>query len=112
MSTVAVAGASGLIGSAIARALETSGRRVVRIGRGPACDILLDLANPASLAGDALAGCEALVHAAGVTDEDFARPDVAQAKADAGARALFDGAARAGVRRFAYVSSAHVYGPL
>jgi UDP-glucose 4-epimerase len=112
MTTVAIAGATGLIGHAVARALEATGRRVLRIGRGAGCDVAFDLSMPGELDAAALGGCEALVHAAGVTDEDFARPEVAQAKAGPGARALFRAAERAGVPRIAYISSAHVYGPL
>lgn len=109
---VALAGASGLIGHAVARALEANGANIVRVGRDASCEVALDLAAPRELAPRALAGCEALVHAAGVTDEDFRDPATAEAKAEAGARALFEGAMRDGVRRLAYVSSAHVYGPL
>jgi UDP-glucose 4-epimerase len=109
---VAVAGASGLIGHAIAQAMVASGRRVLRIGRDPGCDVRLDLARPKALPRDALAGCDVLVHAAGVTDEDFADPASAQSKATDGASALFQAASAAGVKRWTYVSSAHVYGPL
>ena len=112
MKRVALAGASGLVGHAVARAFEARGARIVRVGRASACDVRLDLAQPAALPGDALAGCDLLVHAAGVTDEDFADPRAAQAKAEGGARALFAAAAAAGVPRWVYVSSAHVYGPL
>lgn len=109
---MAVAGASGLIGHAVARALEASGRRVVRIGRGAGCDVAFDLARPAGIARAALAGCQALVHVAGVTDEDCVDPALVEVKSGAGARSLFEGALAAGVKRLAYVSSAHVYGPL
>ncbi|HEX6634530.1 MAG TPA: NAD(P)-dependent oxidoreductase [Usitatibacter sp.] len=111
-ATVAVAGATGVIGHAIAHRLAAGGHRVRTVGRGEGADVRFDLARDAALDPAALAGCDALVHAAGVTDEDFAQPALAWAKAERGAAALVDAARRAGVRRFAYVSSAHVYGPL
>lgn len=109
---VAIAGASGLIGQAIASRLEGAGRRILRIGRAAGADVVVDLARPGAAPPDALRGCDALVHAAGVTDEDFADAPRAWAKAREGAAALLAMARAAGVRRIAYVSTAHVYGPL
>lgn len=109
---IAITGTTGLIGHAIAERLRTQGHRIVAIGRDPRAQVRFDLADPAPLHADALAGCEALVHAAGVTDEDFANAPRARVKAGRGAATLLDAARSAGVRRFAYVSSAHVYGPL
>jgi UDP-glucose 4-epimerase len=109
---VAVAGASGLIGSRIAAALVAAGHAVLRVGRGEDCDLRFDLADDGSLPEGALGGCDALVHAAGVTDEDFAQPAAALAKALLGACKLADAARAAGTGRVVYVSSAHVYGPL
>ncbi len=108
---VAIAGSTGLIGSAIARTLASSGHEVVRVGRAGS-EVALDLARPARLAPGALARCDALVHAAGVTDEDMADRERAFAKAGQGAQALLDAARESGVPRLLYVSSAHVYGPL
>jgi UDP-glucose 4-epimerase len=109
---VAIAGSSGLIGSAVAAALTAHGEELVRIGRAPGSDVVLDLARPSRLAAGALASCEALVHAAGVTDEDLADRTRAFTKAEQGAQALLDAAREGGVQRLVYVSSAHVYGPL
>ncbi len=109
---IAVAGATGLVGAAAARALEAAGHSILRIGRGPGNDLRIDLARPSPWPAEALAGCCAFVHAAGVTDEDFADRALAYAKALEGARALIAAAASAGIGAFAYVSSAHVYGPL
>ena len=109
---IALAGATGLIGRAIAEKLRAGGHEVVRIGRGADADVRADLATSAGLAPDALAGCEALVHAAGVTDEDFAERDAAFSKAIRGTSALLAAARAANVRRLVYFSSAHVYGPL
>ena len=110
--TVAVAGATGLIGHAVAEKLRSAGHRVVRIGRDAGADVRADLACAAAIDPAALAGCEALVHAAGVTDEDFADREAAQAKATGGTTALLEAARAAGIRRLVYFSSAHVYGPL
>lgn len=110
--TVAVAGATGLIGSAVARKLAASGHRIVRIGRDARADVPTDLARAGGVAMDALKGCDALVHAAGVTDEDFTDRDAAFTKAVRGTAELLAAARAAGVRRLVYFSSAHVYGPL
>jgi UDP-glucose 4-epimerase len=109
---VAIAGASGLIGHAIASRLESDGRRVLRIGRSADADVVTDLARAGASPPAALPACEALVHAAGVTDEDFADPPRAWAKAREGAATLLAMARACGVRRIAYISTAHVYGPL
>ena len=108
---VAIVGTTGLIGHGIAAALARDGHRVVAVGRGEAADVRFDLAAPQAASLQGLAGCDALVHAAGVTDEDLADPARAQVKTE-GARVLAAAARAAGVRRLAYISSAHVYGPL
>lgn len=109
---VAITGSTGLIGAAVAARLIERGHELVRIGRGATCDVRIDLATGEKLPDGALDGCGALVHAAGVTDEDFADPARAAVKAEAGARSLLDAARQSGVERWAYFSSAHVYGPL
>jgi UDP-glucose 4-epimerase len=105
-------GAGGLIGHALAQALIADGHRIVRIGRQASDDVAFDLADGSALSPGALAGSEALIHAAGVTDEDFSDRDRAFRKANHGAAALLKGAELAGIKRLIYVSSAHVYGPL
>jgi UDP-glucose 4-epimerase len=106
-----VVGASGLIGSAVARRLRQDGT-VASLGRHAACALRADLSAPASLSGLDLSMYDAIVHCAGVVDEDFATPEKAFLQATVGAAALVASAANAGVRRFAYISSAHVYGPM
>lgn len=108
----AVTGSSGLIGGAVVSRLSREGS-VVTIGRRPNNDLSADLADAEQVARLDLSGCDLLVHAAGVVDEDF-REDSARAflQATAGASALFEAAAASGVARVAYISSAHVYGPL
>ncbi len=109
---IAITGSTGLIGGAVARRLAAAGHELVRIGRGSASDVRFDLAAGVRLPAAALRGCDALVHAAGVTDEDFRDPSAAFAKARGGATALIEAARSDGVARLAYISSAHVYGPL
>ena len=109
---IALAGATGLIGHAVAETLAAGGHEIVRIGRGEGNEVRVDLARSSSLPRRALAGCDVLVHAAGVTDEDFADREAAWAKAIFGAGALLAAAREAGVARLACISSAHVYGPL
>jgi UDP-glucose 4-epimerase len=109
---IAIAGATGLVGYSVAAALRAERHELVTIGRGAHCDVRADLARPAPIDVARLAGCAALVHAAGVIDEDFADPAAAQAKAGEGARMLLDAAERAGIAQLIYFSSAHVYGPL
>jgi UDP-glucose 4-epimerase len=109
---VALSGATGLIGSAIRSRLEDKGHKVRTLGRSPDSDIRCDLASWAPIPNGALAGCQALVHAAGVTDEDFIDRERAFAKAVGGTGALAAAAREARVERVVYVSSAHVYGPL
>jgi UDP-glucose 4-epimerase len=108
---VALTGATGLIGSAVSRALAVAGHEIVTIGRAAGSGVRFDLAAGASLDPKALAGCDALLHAAGVTDEDTRDERLPAAKRH-GARELLAAAAVAGVPRLAYFSSAHVYGPL
>ena len=109
---IALTGATGLVGSAIARCLEADGHEIRTLGRSAGAHVRCDLASWAPLPHSALAGCAALVHAAGVTDEDFADRERAFAKAVGGAGALAAAVRETGIERVAYVSSAHVYGPL
>jgi UDP-glucose 4-epimerase len=96
----AVLGAQGLIGSAIARHLGA-----LALGRRAPADRIVDLADPD------LSGIDALVHAAGVIDEDFADPPRAFRHAIEGTGALIAAARAHRVKRVCYISSAHVYGP-
>ncbi len=102
---VAVTGSTGVVGGAIAAALAAGGHAVTRLTRAD-----FDLARPGAAAPD-LAGVDALVHAAGITEESARGPDGATI-AGAGWAALAARARASGVARLVYVSSAHVYGPL
>jgi UDP-glucose 4-epimerase len=109
---VAVTGVGGLIGGAIAKTITSQGHKVLRVGRRADSDVSFDLTEPSTLARGSLRGADALIHAAGVTDEDFADRKRATYKANDGALALLEVAESAGIRKLVYVSSAHVYGSL
>lgn len=109
---IAVTGATGLIGSAVARRLDVS-HEVVTVGRRPTSRVQVDLADPAAVAAMEPGPLDALVHCAGVRDEDFhGDPEGAMRMAVFGADALVASAVAAGAKRVVYVSSAHSYGPL
>ncbi len=63
---VAITGASGFIGTALAGALTASGHRVIRIGRGPESDVRWD-PGAGTIDAGGLAGVDAVVHLAGAT---------------------------------------------
>lgn len=108
---ILLTGATGLIGSAVADRLRAQ-HPLVTLGRqADRVDVVVDLSDPAQLDGLELPDAECLVHCAGVIDEDFrADPMAAYRRATYGAEALARAAARAGCRRFIYLSSTHVYG--
>lgn len=106
-----ILGSRGLIGSAAAEAAADARYAVVRPSRDgqPA----LDLASDSSIDAFDFSGIDALIHAAGVTDEEVkGDPAGAIVRAGVSCSRLLDGAVAAGVRRFAYISSSHVYGPM
>ena len=107
---VAMTGATGLIGSEAYRRLVALGP-VLTLGRGVGRDRKVDLSDPATVRDLDLDGCDTLVHCAGVVDEDFADAGRAFRQATQGMAALVARAKSAGVSRFVYISSAHVYGP-
>ncbi len=100
---VAVAGASGFVGSSLARVLLDGGHEVTALTRDPACysgagvPVAADVLDSDSLRG-ALSGHDAayyLVHS--LADADFA------AKDRAGARAFADAASEAGLAQVIYL---------
>lgn len=106
-----ILGSSGLIGAAIAARLAAQQPRL--LGRGDGMDARIDLADAKALQAGLFAGGGALVHAAGVTDEEFASDAAAAWQRSAlGSKALIAAAKGAGVTRMVYISTAHVYGPL
>lgn len=109
---ILLTGSTGLIGSAVLRRLRDE-HDVVTLGRRATSDLQADLNDPGSLARAKFGRLDALVHCAGVVDEDFV-DDRARAllSATVGADALVRAAVAAGAHRLAYISSAHVYGPM
>lgn len=120
---VAVTGASGVVGGAVARALLARGDEVIAVQRGllpaglaalGARERRVDVAGPVEPLVDAFAGCQAVVHAAARVDitgpwEEYERANVL------GTRHAIEAARRAGVARFVLVSSpsvAHAGRPL
>jgi dihydroflavonol-4-reductase len=100
--TVYVSGASGFVGSHVARELREAGAEVR--------DDRVELLDPPALA-ESVEGCEAVVHVAALysfdaPDEQFERVNVE------GTRNLLDAAGRAGVRRFLFTSTAGTCGPV
>jgi UDP-glucose 4-epimerase len=110
LAKVAVTGAKGLIGSAVVADLAGRGHTVITLGRGAGNAMSFDLADQQL---PALPPCDALIHCAGVTDEEV-KADSAGAlvRAAAGTERLVAAASAAGAKRMVYVSSAHVYGAL
>jgi len=109
---ILLTGATGLIGQTVRRRLADR-HEVITLGRAEAADIMADLSDPAAIEAAELPAIDALIHCAGVVDEDFRdTPERAFRMAVFGADALARRAVRAGASRLAYVSSAHVYGPM
>ncbi|MFM7347009.1 MAG: NAD-dependent epimerase/dehydratase family protein [Tagaea sp.] len=109
---VALTGATGIAGRGIAAALCRAGHELVTFGRCEPPGRRLDLADPSTARGLDWGGAEALIHAAGVTDETARDKELGPRIAVESWRALLDAAKAAGISRAVYISSAHVYGPL
>lgn len=109
---VAISGSTGLIGGAVFNRLSDR-REVVRLGRRNTCELQVNFALSETVAALDLTGCDAVVHCAGIVDEDFKRdPAAAYAQNTVGIAGLAERAVIARVRRLVYFSSTHVYGPL
>jgi dihydroflavonol-4-reductase len=117
--TALVTGATGFVGSAVARSLLAAGepvRALVRpnSARGlpgdlPVEPVVGDLDDPASLAPP-VAGCTALFHVAADYRLWVPEPDAMYRTNVDGTRALLVAAAEAGVRRIVYTSSVATLG--
>lgn len=120
---VAVTGASGVVGGAVARSLLARGDEVLAVQRSSvpaglahlgARGTRADVAGPIETLVEAFTGCAAVVHAAARVDitgpwEEYERVNVV------GTRNVVEAARRAGVERFVLVSSpsvAHAGHPL
>jgi nucleoside-diphosphate-sugar epimerase len=114
---VAITGAHGLVGGAVARAFAARGygvRGLVRTPGRPAPvsdgwqEHVGDLTDPASLRG-LCDGADTVVHTAAIVS-DWDREEIFWRINRDGTRTLLDEAQRSGVRRFVYVSTADVFG--
>lgn len=109
---VLVTGASGYAGGVIAARLRADGMEVLTAGRAASNDIRLDLADPRSVAAMMLPnGLDACVHAAALHEVACRNdPQASYVVNVAGTRALLEAGLRAGISRYAYVSTFHVFG--
>lgn len=108
---VLIVGANGLIGAEVASQLALH-NSIYRLGRQKEfVDSVIDLTNIETISDSVIPTSGCLVHCAGVVDEDFKSNSIAAyQKATIGAEALLKKAINAGVRKFIYISSTHVYG--
>lgn len=116
---ILVVGATGLLGGRIAEYLFWQGHRVILGLRDfekksyfdfkPAEMLFVDLNSEAVLNG-VLDGIELIICAAGLNSVDSqVSPDAAMTTRGIGTKKLIDAAVRSGVKKFIYISSAHVY---
>jgi nucleoside-diphosphate-sugar epimerase len=109
-----VTGATGFIGGAVLRGLQAAGYEVVAYVRESADSrsledverIVGDLGDPNRLAV-AAAGCDAMIHAAGIADPD-ANPDALGWAHIAGTENVINAAKQAGCKRLIHISCADV----
>lgn len=119
---VLVTGGLGYLGARVTDHFRRAGHRVSVLGRSGHPEygewleglrvIRADVSDPASVAG-CCEGIELVVHAAALNAQQAAAdPRAAVLVNGYGARNVLEEAAQAGVRRFLYMSTIHVYGPL
>lgn len=118
---ILITGGLGYLGGRIARALASSGRYSVSVTTrkgecpplawlSPDRCLTMDLMDDREV-GAAAGGMDAIVHLAALNEhESSADPERALLVNGAGTLRLLRAAARGGVRRFLYFSTAHVYG--
>ncbi len=109
---ILLTGASGYVGGAIAQTLEKANLPVLRAGRTADDAISLDLLCPDAIARLVLPpGLEVMVHAAALNEIACHQDPVAAYTANVTAtRALIQAGLTAGIRRFVYLSTFHVFG--
>ncbi|MGK2874500.1 MAG: TIGR01777 family oxidoreductase [Nocardioides sp.] len=112
--TVAVTGASGLVGSALIPLLTTGGFRVIRLVRGPASGPTERTWDPNAPTPELLAGVDAVVHLAGASIagrfNDRHKAAVRESRIEP-TRLLARAAEAAGVEVFVSASAIGLYGP-
>jgi uncharacterized protein YbjT (DUF2867 family) len=97
MSRIAITGGTGFVGGRVAERLQRDGHEVVVIGRRAGIDV-----TDASALAPAFAGCEAVVHCAGINRE-IGRQTYRRVHVD-GTEAVVDAAGKAGVSRLVILS--------
>ena len=108
---ISLTGKTGLIGSSILKLFESHNQNVISLGRKK-CDLYLDL-EQFDLKAYSNNFADILIHCAGVTDEEISSNlDLSIKKNTLGLVRLVDWAKKSGVKKFVYISSAHVYGDL
>jgi dihydroflavonol-4-reductase len=116
---VFLTGGSGFVGRGVLGALVGEGREVVALSRSPAASAGLEALGATPVPGDVLdedalasgmAGCEVVYHAAGMNAFCLADPSPLFRVNVQGSLAVVRAAARAGVRRIVYTSSASTLG--
>ena len=108
---ICVTGASGLLGSGVARALVEQGHHVTTLQRRPsgadgAQDVLGSVTDPACVEG-ALTGAEAVIHLAAKVSMAGDSAQFDRVNID-GTRTVIEAAQAAGVKRFVHISSPSV----
>lgn len=108
---ITVTGASGLLGSSVARALMAGGHQVTTLQRRPSSvagvhDVIGSVTDPSSVT-EALTGAEAVVHLAAKVSM-MGDPSEFEAVNIGGTRTLVDAALAAGVKRMVHISSPSV----
>ncbi len=107
---IALTGATGMIGGTVRRSLAAE-HDIATVGRRAGSDLIADFAQDVSVRRLDLRGFDALIHCAGIVDEDFVTdPETAFRQATLGTAALVQRARECSVQRFVLVSTSHVYG--
>jgi len=107
---IALIGSTGLIGSAIHTQLHNE-YKIKTFGRNNQNDIFLDISDSKSIESLDLKGYDTLIHAAGITDEQFKEnQELAFYQGTYCTSRLINLAIKSGIKKIIYFSTAHVYG--